>query len=402
MLGKGLESLIPSPHSEPEPESFREISEKKEGDGVSNIPVQNSEEAKSGVVNSVPPTPASSDPVIISTEEIGENSVSDTQGSVKEVATPNEVSMESNPILEPKPAPVLATENLASSNSIPETPSRHEYAPEQRGQAVFQIEVEKIAPNPHQPRKEFDDASLRELAQSIREFGILQPLIVTKIEHDTPTGVAVSYELIAGERRLMASKLLGLPRVPAIVRTGDTDRDRLEMAVIENIQRENLNPVETARAFARLQDEFRMTQREIASRLGKSREVVANTLRLLDSPTYIQDAVSKGTISESHARLLLAVTDPDAQEKLFQDLVDRHLTTRELRMRISARKPIVPQSAAPSMSPELLALEEKISAELGTPVKIAQTDAGGRITIMFYSPEELRGILNRLGTKEDI
>jgi ParB family chromosome partitioning protein len=312
------------------------------------------------------------------------------------------------PIFSPIPpaavSPATPVSQPASSPRRPEE-SRDTH------QAVFQIEVEKIAPNPHQPRREFNEEALKELAQSIREFGILQPLVVTKVEKETPTGVDVSYELIAGERRLMAAKFLGLPRVPAIVRTVNAERDRLEMAVIENIQRENLNPIEMARAFARLQDEFRLTQREIASRLGKSREVVANTLRLLDAPTYIQDAVSKGEISESHARLLLAVTEPDAQEKLFRDLLDRHLTTRELRLRIGGRKPASsgqlpatsgqPTPAPAALSPELLALEEKLTSELGTPVKIAQSENGGKITIHFYSSEELQGILKRLGSKEE-
>ncbi len=276
---------------------------------------------------------------------------------------------------------------------------------ERSGQfAIFQIETDKIAPNPHQPRKEFEEGPLLELAQSIREFGILQPLVVTKVERETLSGISVSYELIAGERRLMAAKRLGLPRVPAIVRTIEAERDRLEMAVIENIQRENLNPLEMARAFARLQDEFRLTQREIATRLGKSREVVANTLRLLDLPSYIQEAVSKGEISESHARLLLAVMDPETQEKLFRDLLDRHFTTRELRQRIAVRNQgvgileVASQEKKTSiLSPEFITLEEQLSAELGTPVKIAQSEMGGKITILFYSPEELKNILQRLG-----
>jgi ParB family chromosome partitioning protein len=378
MLGKGLESLIPS--SEPEPEKFlpeevrapelpageEVVGDKEQGTGdnvsVQQVPVQ---PAAPAAQPTAMPAPASREPIL-----------------------------ERKPSYYPSPAAVSESPHHGGT-----------------GQAVFQIEVEKIAPNPHQPRREFNEEGLKELAQSIREFGILQPLVVTKIQKEMPTGIAVSYELIAGERRLMAAKLLGMPRVPAIVRTVDAERDRLEMAVIENIQRENLNPIEMARAFARLQDEFRLTQREIASRLGKSREVVANTLRLLDAPSYIQEAVSKGEISESHARLLLAVTEPDAQEKLFRDLLDKHLTTRELRLRIGGRKPTSSDPVNPAdaghgatpatISPELLALEEKLSAELGTPVKIAQSEQGGKITILFYSPEELQGILKRLGAKEE-
>ncbi len=146
---------------------------------------------------------------------------------------------------------------------------------------------------------------LHELASSIREFGFLQPLVVSKVEKETPTGIAVEYQIIAGERRFMAAKLLGLPRVPAIIRNINLEREKLELGVIENIQRENLNPIEMARAFQRLQEEFRMTQREIAAKLGKSREVVANSVRLLDLPEYIQRAVEEGSVSESNARILI-------------------------------------------------------------------------------------------------
>lgn len=382
MLGKGLESLIPPSDESSSSAKAMEDASKDVSQGPNNKE------------KTIPPviTPAPSQTSAPASEPI-----------YPEVAPNLPVS---NPV--PEAVSPVAPPSVSVPTSIFSTPSpeREAQARAERGGqlSIFQIETEKIAPNPHQPRKDFDEENLKELAQSIREFGILQPLVVTKVERETPNGIQVSYELIAGERRLKAAKSLGLPRVPAIIRTVDTERDRLEMAVIENIQRENLNPIEMARAFARLQDEFRLTQREIASRLGKSREVVANTLRLLDLPSYIQEAVSKGEVSESHARLLLAVTDPEAQEKLFRDLLDRHFTTRELRVRIAARKPVEP--APPSLqqqtlSPEFLALEEKLSVELGTPVKIAQSENGGKITILFYSPEELKGILNRLGAKEE-
>ena len=280
--------------------------------------------------------------------------------------------------------------------------------PPQGQESIFHLEVEKIKPNPLQPRRDFNEEGLRELANSIREFGILQPLIVTKIEKEVPTGTDVEYQLIAGERRLMAAKLLGLERVPAIIKKIDIEKERLEIAIIENIQREDLNPLETARAFSRLQDEFRLTQREIATRLGKSREAVANTMRLLDLPSYIQDAVSKGEISESHGRLLLAVSDKGVQEKLFRDLVDRHLTTRELKYRVQGAKPGGERAPASRgvavgtpLSPELLALQEQLSSELGAPVKIEQHGESGKITIAFYSGEELKGIVERLGKREE-
>jgi len=262
------------------------------------------------------------------------------------------------------------------------------------GQAVFQIEVDKIKPNPHQPRKDFDEAAIKDLASSIREVGILQPLVVTKVEKETPTGTDVEYILIAGERRLLASKFLGLERVPAIVRRVDFERERLEMAIVENLQREDLNPIETARAFSRLQDEFNLTQREIATRLGKSREAIANAVRLLDLPAYIQDSLAKKEITETHGRLLLSVSDPAAQKKLFEDIVLRKMTTRELKERVSA-----PKKVEASLPPEMAMLQQELTSKLGAPVRIEKggpSAGGGKITIRYYSDEELRSILERL------
>lgn len=267
--------------------------------------------------------------------------------------------------------------------------------------AIFHIEVDKIKPNPSQPRRNFDEQALRELASSIREFGLLQPVVVTKVEREVPTGTEVEYILISGERRLQAIKLLGMERVPAIIRNVDMDQERLELAVIENIQRENLNPIEMARALARLTDEFRLTQREIATRLGKSREAVANTMRLLDLPEDMRRAIEEGRISESHGRLLLTVDDPQIREKLFRDLVERGLTTRELQNRARAARATSPSPRAhAALAPELKMLQEKLSSELGTPVKIEEQGGNGKITISFYSDEELRRITEKLGGGE--
>jgi ParB family chromosome partitioning protein len=279
-----------------------------------------------------------------------------------------------------------------------------QYPAPDRGEAIFQLEVDRIKPNPHQPRRMFDESALKDLASSIREFGILQPLVVTKVEREVPTGTAVEYELIAGERRLMASKLIGLERVPAIIRRVGAERERLELAIIENLQRENLNGIEMARAYARLQDQFRMTQREIASRLGKSREVIANTVRLLDLPAEVQAAIEQNRISDSHGRLLLSVDDQALQRKLFHDLLNRQMTTRELReqvggMRTAKREGnVTPQQ----LSPELRALQDKLAAELGAPVKISTTGDSGKITISFYSKEELDHILDKLAAEHDV
>lgn len=307
---------------------------------------------------------------------------------------------------------VSPTPTMTSPISVPVTHERedvvtpafsqstsHVFRPELKkpsmGESVFLVEVDAIKPNPHQPRRHFDEEALKDLAGSIREHGIIQPLVVTKIEKETPTGTSVEYELIAGERRLMASKLVGLERVPVIVRSLDRGANQsLELAIIENLQRENLNPIEMARAFARLQDEFRMTQREIATRLGKSRETVANTLRLLDLPFDVQEAIGTGKISESHGRLLLSLKNPAIQEKLFRDLVNKSLTTRELRAQVEAGGEV--HHREKKATPELQMFQDKLASFLGTPVKINQTGDSGRITINFYSHEELENILEHL------
>ena len=281
-------------------------------------------------------------------------------------------------------------------------PPRRGHRKERPIESIFYLEVEKVKPNSSQPRRNFDQSGLRDLASSIREFGILQPLVVTKKEKDVPTGTEVEYELIAGERRLMAAKLLGLERVPAIVRTVGLERERLELAIIENLQREDLNPIEMARAFARLQDEFRLTQREIAMRLGKSREVVANTLRLLDLPSDIQRNIEEGKMTESHGRLLLAIEDPSAREKLFRDLTERRMTTRELKSKVRslALSGKAHSKSLSNISPEIAAFQERLSAELGAPVKIERQGESGKITISFYSEEELTSILDRIAGEE--
>lgn len=276
---------------------------------------------------------------------------------------------------------------------------------------IFQIEVDKIKPNPHQPRKNFDPDALNELASSVREYGILHPLIVTKIETVSSSGTEVEYQLIAGERRLMAAKLAGLERVPVIVKAAMSDRERLELAIIENIQRENLNPLETARAYVKLQEQFGLTQREIAMKVSKSRESVANTMRLLNLPTFAQDALVKGQINESQARLLLMVSDIKEQQAVFNDLVLNSLSVRELRNRIKRNSPAGGEKAAdnvsfdpsssmrPKIDPEITSFEEQLMEILGTKVKVQSEGEGGKLMINFYSKEELQGIIEKLVQK---
>ncbi|MEK7555143.1 MAG: ParB/RepB/Spo0J family partition protein [Patescibacteria group bacterium] len=269
---------------------------------------------------------------------------------------------------------------------------------------VFLIETERITPNPQQPRRHFDEEGIRELANSIREFGIIQPLVVTKLERVTETGTEVSYQLIAGERRLLASKMVGLERVPAIVRSVELDRERLELAIVENIQRVDLSPIEAARAYAKLQDQFGLTQREIGARLGKSRESVANTMRLLSLPNQVQEAVGRGKVSESQARMLLMVSDMAAQQSLFEDILKSNVSVRELKSRIRKTNERIASSEVAKESgsdPEIALVERELEEALGTRVKVERVGATGKITIAFYSPEELHGIVDRLRERHE-
>lgn len=258
-------------------------------------------------------------------------------------------------------------------------------------ESIFHIEVDRIKPNPYQPRHEFNQQALEELAQSIREFGIIQPLVVTKVERENEFGTEVEYQLIAGERRLIASKIAGLERVPAVVRKVEGARTKLEMALIENIQRSNLNPIESARAYARLQDEFGLTQREVAARVGKSREAVANTLRLLNLPLPIQQALSEGKINESQARALLSIEHRDAQWQALQRIITEKTTVRELRSETQQKRQ--PTTHA---DPQDAYWEKRLEETVGAPVKVLSQGPQGKIIIQFYSPEEKRGIFERL------
>lgn len=276
---------------------------------------------------------------------------------------------------------------------------------------IFHIEVAKIRPNPEQPRRNFDQGALRELANSIREFGVLQPLLVLKIERDTDDGQEVEYQLIAGERRLRAAELAGLEQVPVVVhRSPLSPKEQLELSIIENLQREDLNPIEAARAFARLQDEFYLTQREIATRLGKSRESIANALRLLSLPSSVQLAIQDNKITESQGRALLMVSNPGEQEKLFHKVLEDRLSVREIRHKIKS----IPTASAAEQKiggdidlleeyddPEISELKEQLEEFFSAPVTIRKQGNSGRIVIEFYSPEELRGIALKLTARND-
>ena len=271
------------------------------------------------------------------------------------------------------------------------------------GDSIFWIETEKIQPNPYQPRREFDEAALRDLAESIRMYGLLQPLVVTRAEiQKEDGGLAVTYELISGERRLRASKLLGLQQVPAIIRANTDDaRVKLELAIIENLQREDLNPVERARSFDQLVREFGLKHVQVAQKIGKSREYVSNSIRLLMLPEDILNALSQGKISEGHARPLMMLTDrPEEQSTLFKEIMFKRLTVRETEM--IARKIAVEKARKKerAFDPEMLEIEQRLSETFGTRVSIEQKQKGGKITIDFFSPEDLKAIMSIVGNKE--
>jgi ParB family chromosome partitioning protein len=267
------------------------------------------------------------------------------------------------------------------------------------GDSIFWIEVEKVKPNPYQPRHEFDDARLKDLAESIRMYGILQPLVVTRKEvYKEDGGLAVEYELISGERRLRASKLAGLSQVPALIRNGEEDaRVKLELAIIENLQREDLNPVDRARAFQRLSDEFGFKHVQIAEKVGKSREYVSNTLRILALPEVILNALGEGKISEGHTRPILMLIDrPEEQMTLFKEIMFKKLTVREaeaIARRIAYDKIRKKERA---IDPEIVEIEQKLTQSLGTRVHIERRENGGKVTIDFFSNDDLRTILDMI------
>jgi len=265
--------------------------------------------------------------------------------------------------------------------------------------SIFWIEVDKVQPNPYQPRRDFDESKLKDLAESIKMYGILQPLTVTRQEVETEDGgLKTVYELIAGERRLRASKLAGLVQVPVIIRSGDDDdKVKLELAIIENLQRDDLNPVERAQAFQQLAEQFGFKHSEIAKRVGKSREYISNTIRLLSLPEEVLNALSAGKISEGHTRPILMLKDkPQEQLTLYKEVMFKKLTVREseaIARRIAYDK-VRKQSR--SFDPTLVEMEDKLAESLGTRVFIEKRPVGGKIMIDFFSNDDLQKILDLL------
>ena len=251
---------------------------------------------------------------------------------------------------------------------------------------LVQVSLEAISPNPHQPRSRVNEEKLAELADSIREHGLIQPLIVT----ETSPG---KYSLIAGERRWRAAALAGLSEIPVVVKEA-SPRDMLELAIIENVQRDDLNAIEEAVAYQQLIDEFGMTQEDVAKSVGKSRPTVANTVRLLRLGPNIQAAVVDGQISGAHARALLPLPTPEAQSAVLQTIVKNGLSVRQVEALVKkildGAKP--KPKKAPVVAPEMTALADEISQSLGTKVDIQQGAKGGKLVIHYYSDEELQAI----------
>lgn len=265
--------------------------------------------------------------------------------------------------------------------------------------SIFWIEVDKIKPNPFQPRREFSEDELRALSESIRQYGVLQALVVTRKEIEKEDGgLGVEYELIAGERRLRAAKLAGLSQVPVLIKTGDdSDLMKLELAIIENIQREDLNAVDRARAFDRLAREFGFKHNEIAKKVGKSREYVTNTLRILTLPADIVQALSEGKISEGHTRPLMMLIDrPEEQITLFREIMLKKMSVREAE-RI-ARSIAFERARKKDLmkDPALVDMESKLQESLGTRVYIERREKGGKILIDFFDFDDLADIVHLL------
>ena len=268
--------------------------------------------------------------------------------------------------------------------------------------SIFWIDTDKIKPNPYQPRRDFDEARLQDLSDSIKQYGVLQQLTVSRVEVEkVGGGLVTEYELIAGERRLRAAKLAQVSQVPVIIRTGDTAIMKLELAILENLQREDLNSVDRARAFFRLVNEFKFTHNEVAKKMGKSREYVSNSLRILTLPEEILNGLSLGKITEGHTRPILMLADhPEEQLVLFKEIVYKKITVREaesLARKIAydrvRKKEFMPD-------PEITELEEEFQEKLGTRVHIDRKELGGQIKIDFFSTEDLRSILDLINKSE--
>jgi ParB family transcriptional regulator, chromosome partitioning protein len=276
-------------------------------------------------------------------------------------------------------------------------------------ESVFWIETAKIKPNPEQPRTSFDETKIRALSESIRQYGILQPIVVSKREIDVPNGTQVEYQIVAGERRFRAASMIGLQHMPAVIRREESDKIKLELALIENLQREDLNPIEKARAYRRLIDEFNLTVREVGMRAGKSRESVSNTMRLLMLPDYIQTAIESGRISEGNARPLVSLShNTEEQRALFDRIFSGGLVARDVEYAASQVLARIGPALKPSRRSEKIAFdaatrsfEARLASAFGTRVSVRRNREGkGKISIEFFSEEEFQNLMARMAAEK--
>ncbi len=260
------------------------------------------------------------------------------------------------------------------------------------GPKLTQVAIERIKPNPWQPRKIFKEEYLHELAASIKEHGILQPMVVVPM----PDG---NYQLIVGERRLRASQLAGLTHVPVIVRDAMEEQQKLELALIENIQRHNLDPIEEAQAYQQLIDQYKLTQEEVARKVGKGRTTVTNLIRLLNLPLKVQRAIAEGQITEGHARPLVSLPGMEKQLAMLDEIIRENLNVRMVEERVRQIMERPKQVKAPrgsSSDPEMAAIESELRGKLGTKVRVQRSGETGKIMIEFYSQEELNELIDKI------
>ncbi len=289
----------------------------------------------------------------------------------------------------PIPSPVAIAEPSAEASQEPQF---QKFVPTSHPSNQFtEISVNLIKPNPWQPRKVFKEEKLDELAASIREHGVLQPLVVVPM----PDG---NYQLIVGERRLRASQLAGLARVPVIIRDAVEEQKKLELALIENIQRHNLDAIEEAMAYQQLIDTYHLTQDEVAKKVGKGRTTVTNMLRLLHLPLKIQRAVAEGVISEGHARAILGLPGMEKQLSLLDLVIAENMTVRQVeeKVREIMERPKQVKAARGPSDPETAAIESELRGKLGTKVKVQKSGESGKIMIEFFSKEELDNFLDKI------
>jgi len=272
-----------------------------------------------------------------------------------------------------------------------------------QGDSIFWVDTDKVVPNPFQPRREFDQSKLQELSESIRMYGVLQPLTVTRAEVQNDDGTFYTqYELIAGERRLRASRLASVAQVPVIIREGEqSQQEKLELAIIENLQREDLNAVDRALAFQQLAEQFELSHTQVAQKVGRSREYVSNSIRLLALPDHMKAALQRGELGEGHARTLLMLTDrPEEQETIFREILLKKMSVREVERivrKIAVDK--VRKVAKGDIDDHLIEIEKEFTETLGTRVQIQKTEFGGKLTIDYFSEEDLSAILKRMQTE---